>query len=90
MQNDQELIESFIRQDAENCGYSLKEENVSKIARAKSMMFGLEHWRRCPCDGENPDRFCGSALCTSDIESKGICHCNLHCLRRTDNENERD
>lgn len=77
-----DLIESFIRQDAVNCGYDLKEENVRKVANAKSKLFGVNEWRRCPCDGTNPNRYCGSALCTKDIEENGICHCNLHCLRK--------
>ena len=52
--------------------------NVEKIARAKTMMFGEEGWHRCPCDGQNPERFCISPLCKSDIETKGICHCNCY------------
>lgn len=76
---DIDYIEQEIRADAENCGYALKEENVKKIARAKNMLFGKDNWRRCPCDGSNEERYCGSPLCKQDIEEKGICHCNLHC-----------
>ena len=38
-----------------NCeSYGLKPtENIEKVAKAKSRMFGEEAWRRCPCDGEN-------------------------------------
>ena len=51
-------------------------KNLTKIARAKNMMFGLEEWQRCPCDGQNPDRYCGSDLCRNDVLEKGVCHCN--------------
>ena len=53
-------------------------KNIEKIARAKKMMFGEEEWHRCPCDGNNPKRSCISELCRSDIENKGICHCQCY------------
>ncbi len=56
-------------------------QNIEKIARAKTMMFGDEEWQRCPCDGQNPERYCGSVLCKTDIERDGICHC--HCYKKT-------
>ena len=59
-------------------------KNIEKIARAKAMMFGEEEWYRCPCDGKNAERFCISELCRSDIQNKGICHCN--CYSKTDVE----
>ena len=45
-----------------NCeSYGLKPtENIEKVAKAKSRMFGEEAWRRCPCDGENEKRYCVS------------------------------
>ena len=52
--------------------------NIEKIARAKTMMFGDSEWQRCPCDGNNSARYSISELCRSDIESKGICHCNCY------------
>lgn len=72
------IIEQNIRQDAQECGYELEEGNVTKIARAKNMMFGVDEWRRCPCDGQNENRYCGSDLCREDIERDGLCHCRLH------------
>lgn len=63
-----------------NCseaGYTTT-KNVEKIAKAKKFMFGDEQWTRCPCDGENYDRYCISDLCRSDIERDGICHCNCY------------
>ena len=58
-----------------NCeSYGLKPtENIEKVAKAKSRMFGEEAWRRCPCDGENEKRYCVSELCRSDIERNGVC-----------------
>ncbi len=58
--------------------------NIEKIARAKTMMFGDSEWQRCPCDGNNADRYCISELCRSDIEKNGICHCN--CYTKADSE----
>lgn len=66
----------------ENCaqaGYTTT-KNVEKIAKAKKMMFGEEEWQRCPCDGNNPARFCISETCRADIERDGECHC--HCYRK--------
>ena len=63
-----------------NCeSYGLKPtENIEKVAKAKSRMFGEEVWRRCPCDGENEKRYCVSELCRSDIERNGVCHCRCY------------
>lgn len=47
-------------------------ENFERIVRVKEK-FGIGV--RCPCDKENPDRYCCSPLCLSDIETKGTCHC---------------
>ena len=59
----------------------LETKNIEKIAKAKNMMFGEEEWQRCPCDGNNPNRYCGSSLCMNDIKEKGICHCNCYSLK---------
>lgn len=58
--------------------FHVTEEQLKKIINAKIILFapgGNIH--RCPCDGDNPERFCGSKLCTSDVERDGHCHCNL-------------
>ena len=57
------------------------QKNVQKIANAKKMMFGEEEWHRCPCDGQNADRYCISELCRSDIERDGECHCHCYCKK---------
>lgn len=51
-------------------------KNFDKIVRAKKMMFS-DDLTRCPCDGNNPDRYCGSRLCMQNIEEDGHCHCNM-------------
>lgn len=67
-----------------NCeSYGLKPtENIEKMAKAKSRMFGEEAWQRCPCDGENEKRYCVSELCWSDIERNGVCHCRCYAKAR--------
>ena len=57
---------------------SIKGVDCSKtlinIAKAKSHFLG-EDWVRCPCDADNPGRFCISTQCRSEIEKNGTCHC---------------
>lgn len=75
---------SILEKMLENCekaGYTTT-NNVQKIANAKKMMFGEEEWQRCPCDGQNPKRYCISEQCRKDIEENGECHC--HCYRKKD------
>ena len=52
-------------------------ENFEKILNAKALFkIGI----RCPCDKNNPERYCISKLCLSDIEKEKSCHCN--CWRK--------
>ena len=67
-------------ENCEKAGYSTT-KNVQKIANAKQMMFGEAEWHRCPCDGKNPERYCISELCRSDIERDGECHCHCYCKK---------
>lgn len=55
--------------------------NAEKIAKAKNMMFGETQWERCPCDGQNEERYCISDVCRQDIDRDGVCHC--HCYTKT-------
>lgn len=73
---DEEKILQFMTQKALENGYFLT-ENASKIAKAKMRFFGLEHWKKCPCD-PNSDRACISSHCKKDIEQLGICHCSCY------------
>lgn len=72
-----EIIEANIRNCAEEHGLGLT-DNVTKIARAKNMMFGVDEWYRCCCDHKNGDRYCMSEQCQKDVEEKGVCFCNLY------------
>ena len=49
-----------------------------RIVRAKER-FGLDFG--CPCDKDNPKRYCISKLCLSDIKRDGHCHCNMWCKK---------
>ena len=51
---------------------------IDKIANAKAKMFKDSDWHRCPCDGQNPNRFCISEQCRKDVEETGHCHCNCY------------
>ena len=60
---------------AKDNNYALT-NNVDRIINAKLRFFGEENWRNCPCiqDGKHA---CLSETCRQQIESKGVCHCNL-------------
>ena len=67
-------------ENCEKAGYATT-KNVQKIANAKQMMFGEAEWHRCPCDGNNPARYCISETCRQDIERDGECHCHCYCKK---------
>jgi hypothetical protein len=62
-------------------GFDVK--NKDKIIRAKTIMFDKGEQHRCPCDSQNKNRYCGSALCIADVVYKGHCHCNLFFAEKT-------
>lgn len=53
-------------------------ENFNKIVKAKER-FGIG--LQCPCDKDNPDRFCISYQCATDILKDGRCHCRCYRLK---------
>ena len=57
--------------------FNFEIKNFDKIVNAKMIMFADDNVMRCACDAQNPERFCGSALCISDVVVKGHCECNL-------------
>ncbi len=57
--------------------FDFEVRNFEKIARAKIMLFKDGDIHRCPCDADNPERFCGSARCIADVIYLGHCHCSL-------------
>lgn len=79
-------IRAKISKLASEHGFDVK--NKEKIVRAKEMIFGRENLKFCPCDAKNPNRYCGSALCISDIVYKGKCHCSLFHAKKTLQEYE--
>lgn len=84
---EQEEIEEKIRQTAARNGYDLS-DNLAKIAKGKLMFFGPKLWVKCPCD-PNSDRACISKHCRHDIETDGICHCQLYMKRKQENEDKK-
>lgn len=74
------MKEEILKQMHEICAqYSYEPTSfMEKIANAKLRMFGMEEWKRCPCDDKNPNRSCISEQCHKDIEEKGRCHCNCY------------
>lgn len=71
--NEQEILENMVK-IADELNFGL-DTNAIKIAKLKSRM---DDWKRCPCDKNNPDRYCGSKLCQEDTINDGYCHC--HCM----------
>lgn len=63
--------------------YDFDVKNKDKIVKAKMMMFAGGDLKRCPCDADNPERFCGSARCIADVVYKGHCHCSLFWYKKT-------
>lgn len=74
-------IRSKIKKIANKYDFELK--NMDKIVNAKMMLFKFDDLTSCPCDAQNPNRFCGSALCIHDTIHKGHCHCNLMHAKKT-------
>lgn len=57
--------------------FNFEVKNADKIINAKIRFFAGGDLTRCPCDADNPHRYCGSAQCISDVVTKGHCHCSL-------------
>ena len=68
--------------------YDFEIKNMDKIVNAKMMLFKNDNTMRCPCDSQNPNRYCGSALCIHDTIHNGHCHCNLMHAKKTLQEYE--
>lgn len=54
-------------------------ENFEKIVKAKER-FGIG--LMCPCDKNNPNRFCISEQCKKDVIEKGTCHCRCYEVKK--------
>ena len=64
---------------------NLQVSNVSRIVNAKLMLFKKD-FMRCPCAGNDPERFCGSEKCMKEIKETGQCHCGLFKKKEPKNE----
>lgn len=64
--------------------FNLDVKNRDKIIKAKLMIFANGDVKRCPCDAQNPERYCGSLRCLADIQNNGHCECRLFWLRKKD------
>jgi len=71
-----EEIKEKIRQTAARNNLELT-DNLDRIAKSKLMFFGKKLWVKCPCDPDS-DRACISKHCRQDIETDGLCHCQLY------------
>lgn len=69
-------IESKMRTIAKRNNFTIT-DNQLKIVKAKLMLFRGGDYMRCPCDAQDPERYCGSPKCTQEVLEKGICHCHL-------------
>ena len=69
------LILAEFQKIADTEGYQLT-QNAEKIAKAKLRFFGIENWAKCPCV-QDDKHACMSSCCKEQIETKGVCHCNL-------------
>lgn len=68
-------LRANIQRIAKKFGFELK--NMEKIINAKMRFFDDGERLRCPCDANNPNRYCGSARCIADTVYRGHCHCNM-------------
>lgn len=61
--------------------------NLSKIVKAKRLLFRHDSMMRCPCAANDKDRYCGSPKCIQEIKENGVCHCGLY---RSALQNDKD
>ena len=67
-------IRYMIRSVAKKFNFDI--QNEDRIIKAKMLLF-QNNFRSCPCDANNPNRYCGSAQCIHDVIEFNHCHCNL-------------
>lgn len=69
-----EEIQNEIFKFAKENGYKVT-KYAPAIAEAKRRM--CADWRSCPCHRDK-QHFCGSPTCAEEINTKGVCGCNLY------------
>ena len=76
-------IEQNIRDMAKTEGWSVNEQTILRISKAKERFFGEDNWKKCPCyPPDDVIHGCGTEACSSTIESDGVCHCNLYLRKK--------
>lgn len=73
---DEEKIIEYMKKIAKIKGV-ICSETFTNIAKAKANLL-KENWVHCPCDADNPGRFCISTQCQADIDHDGTCHCGAY------------
>lgn len=74
-QTDIETIKAELKTLAKENNLELT-DNLEKIIKAKIRFFGKDNWHKCPCI-RDALHACISDACRKQIDSVGICHCNL-------------
>lgn len=65
--------EQILREMLKLChGEFFPAKHIAKVASIKAKN---QDWKRCPCDADNPERYCISELCKKTIREQGRCHC---------------
>ena len=70
-----------IKKLADANGYQLTENAIKICAFRSRADIPLS---KCPCEQNNPKRYCISELCKDDIERYGRCHCNCFWREKKD------
>lgn len=65
--------------DANGAKFSDKADRIIKVKER-----AIDEYQ-CPCYPDDPEHFCISPLCKSEIDTKGRCHCGLYIKKEIEN-----
>ena len=65
--------------DANGAEFSDKADRIIKVKER-----AIDEYQ-CPCYPYDPEHFCISPLCKSEIDTKGRCHCGLYVKKEIKN-----
>lgn len=65
--------------DANGAEFSDKADRIIKVKER-----AIDEYQ-CPCYPDDPEHFCISPLCKSEIDTKGKCHCGLYIKKEIEN-----
>ena len=65
--------------DANGAKFSDKADRIIKVKER-----AIDEYQ-CPCYPDDPEHFCISHLCKSEIDPKGRCHCGLYIKKEIEN-----